>query len=78
MQILLRIARIIDTINEWVGRLTYWLVLGMILIGVWNVGGRYIGKAIGVNLTSNALIELQWYFFDLVFLLGAAYALKHD
>lgn len=32
----------------------------------------------GQNLSSNALIEAQWYLFDLVFLLGAAYALKHN
>ena len=63
MQKLLQIARVIDTINEWVGRLTYWLVLFMVLVGVWNVGGRYIGRLIGQNLTSNALIEIQWYLF---------------
>lgn len=78
MQKLLRIASIIDKTNEWIGRLTYWLVLLMVLVGVWNVVGRYLGKFVGENLTSNALIEVQWYLFDLVFLLGAAYALKHD
>lgn len=75
---LLQIARIIDLVNEWIGRLTYWLVLFMVLVGVWNVIGRYLGKLAGINLTSNALIEIQWYLFDLVFLLGAAYALKYN
>ena len=75
---LLQIARIIDLVNEWIGRLTYWLVLFMVLVGVWNVIGRYLGKFAGINLTSNALIEIQWYLFDLVFLLGAAYALKYN
>ena len=78
MRKLLRISRAIDTLNEWVGRLTYGLVLLMVLVGVWNVFGRYIGKLVGQNLTSNALIEIQWYLFDLVFLLGAAYALKYN
>ncbi len=78
LQKLLQISRIIDTINEWIGRLTYWLVLFMVLVGVWNVVGRYLGRWLGQNLTSNALIEIQWYLFDLVFLLGAAYALKHN
>lgn len=78
MQILLRLARLIDTINEAIGRLTYWLVLLMVGVGVWNVVGRYLGKAISQNLTSNALIEIQWYLFDLVFLLGGAYTLKHN
>jgi TRAP-type mannitol/chloroaromatic compound transport system permease small subunit len=50
----------------------------MVLIGVWNVIGRYVGRFIGQNLTSNGLIEVQWYLFDLVFLLGAAYTLKYD
>ena len=78
MHKLLQISRIIDTINEWIGRLTYWLVLFMVLVGVWNVVGRYLGRWLGQNLTSNALIEIQWYLFDLVFFLGAAYALKHN
>ncbi|HBL11626.1 MAG TPA: C4-dicarboxylate ABC transporter substrate-binding protein [Cyanobacteria bacterium UBA11162] len=78
MQRLLRISRIIDTINEWIGRLTYWLVLLMVAIGVWNVIGRYLGRSVGQNLSSNAFIEGQWYLFDLVFLLGAAYTLRHD
>lgn len=75
---LLKIASIIDTVNKWIGRLTYWLVLFMILVGVWNVIGRYLGRFLGISLTSNGLIEIQWYLFDLVFLLGAAYALQYN
>ncbi len=78
MNKLLQIARAIDLINEWIGRLTYWLVLLMVAVGAWNVLGRYIGRIIGTNLTSNALIEIQWYLFDVVFLFGAAYALKYN
>lgn len=78
MQQLLSISRIIDAFNEWVGRLTYWLVLFMVLVGVWNVIGRYLGRYLGQSLSSNAFIEIQWYLFDLVFLLGAAYTLRHD
>jgi TRAP-type mannitol/chloroaromatic compound transport system permease small subunit len=78
LQKLLRLSSAIDQINEKIGQLALWLVLLMVGVGVWNVIGRYIGKAIGQNLTSNAWIETQWYIFDLVFLLGAAYALKHD
>ncbi len=78
MQILLRLSRIIDNLNELIGRLTYGLVVLMVLVGVWNVIGRYLGRSIGQNLTSNALIEIQWYIFDLVFLLGGAYTLKHN
>ncbi len=78
MNKLLQISRGIDLINEWVGRLTYWLVLLMVTVGAWNVLGRYIGRIVGINLTSNALIEIQWYLFDVVFLFGAAYALKYN
>ena len=78
MNKLLQIARAIDFINEWIGRLAYWLVLLMVAVGVWNVVGRYIGRIVGMNLTSNALIEIQWYLFDVVFLFGAAYALKYN
>ncbi|NEO43415.1 MAG: TRAP transporter small permease subunit [Moorea sp. SIO4A3] len=78
MQQLLRISRVIDSFNERIGRLTYWILPLMILIGVWNVVGRYLGRFIGENLSSNGFIETQWYLFDLVFLLGAAYTLKHN
>lgn len=78
MRKLLQVADAIDLINEWIGRITYWLVLLMVAVGAWNVVGRYLGKIIGINLTSNSLIEIQWYLFDIVFLFGAAYALKYN
>ncbi|MCT7979732.1 TRAP transporter small permease subunit [Laspinema olomoucense] len=78
MDKLLRLSTLIDRLNEYIGRFLNWLVLLMVLVGVWNVIGRFLGRAVGQNLTSNALIETQWYIFDLIFLLGAAYALKHD
>ncbi len=74
----LRLARWLDAIAEWCGKLTGGLVLLMVAIGAWNVIGRYVGRLIGQNLTSNTLLEAQWYLFSLVFLLGASYALKHD
>lgn len=74
MQRLLRIARGIDRFSEWTGRLVYWLVLAMVLVGAYNAVVRYTVPA----LSSNSYIELQWYLFALVFLLGAAYTLKHD
>ncbi|MEL7225141.1 MAG: TRAP transporter small permease subunit [Cyanobacteria bacterium J06576_12] len=78
MRSLLPIAYKIDRFTHAIGKFAYWLVLLMIGVGVWNVLGRYIGNAIGQNLSSNALIETQWYLFDLVFLLGAAYTLQHN
>jgi TRAP-type mannitol/chloroaromatic compound transport system permease small subunit len=78
MNTLLKLSRWIDAVTEGMGRTVYWLVLVMIGIGCWNVGGRYLGQWFGRNFTSNALLEAQWYLFDLVFLLGAAYTLKHN
>ena len=78
MKIAVKIAQIIDGISEWCGKITYGLVILMITLGVWNVVGRYLGKIIGENLTSNSLLELQWYIFDLIFFLGAAYVLKQN
>lgn len=74
----LRLADGIDRMNEWVGRLVYWLTLFMVLIGAYNALVRYLGRFTGVGLSSNTYIELQWYMFSLVFLLGAAYTLRHD
>jgi len=50
----------------------------MVALGTWNVIGRYLGRAVGQSLSSNTLIEGQWYLFDLIFLLGAAYTLQTD
>jgi TRAP-type mannitol/chloroaromatic compound transport system permease small subunit len=78
LQKLLRLSRAIDTFNEKIGQLTLWLVLPMVGIGVWNVIARQISYQFKLNLTSNLLGESQWYIFDLIFLLGAAYTLKHN
>lgn len=78
MQKLLTIASWIDRLNERVGRLACWLTLIMVLIGSYNALARYLGRYLQVNLTSNAFLELQWYLFSAVFLLGAAYTLRHN
>lgn len=78
MQILLKFARVIDRLIEIVGQGTDWLVILTVAVGFYNVAVRYIGRFIGLQLSSNALIELQWYLFSIIFLLGFAYILKHD
>ena len=74
----LRIAPGIDRLNERVGRLVAWLVLAMVLVAAYNAVVRYLGRWLGVTLSSNGYIELQWYLFSLIFLLGGAYTLKHN
>ncbi len=78
MKIALKISQVIDTISHWCGVAGAGIVFVMVILGVWNVIGRYFGKILGQNLSSNSLIELQWYLFDLVFFLGAAYALQNN
>ncbi len=74
----LRWARYIDDLNDWIGRLLYWLTLGMVGVGAFNAIARYLDKYTGLGLSSNLWIEMQWYLFSLVFLLGAAYTLQYD
>ena len=67
---------LVDRVNAWLGKATSWLALIMVLVGAYNAVARYLGRSLGVNLSSNAYIELQWYLFSAVFLLGAAYTLQ--
>ncbi|NCS64562.1 MAG: C4-dicarboxylate ABC transporter [Hydrogenophilales bacterium CG03_land_8_20_14_0_80_62_28] len=73
MVALLRLSRVIDAINERVGRATMWLVLLAALVSAGNALFRY-----SFNMSSNAWLEIQWYLFALIFLLGAGYTLKHN
>jgi TRAP-type mannitol/chloroaromatic compound transport system permease small subunit len=73
-----RIADAIDRLNDRLGRFVCWLTLAMVLIASYNAIARYLGRFIGKNLTSNSLLEAQWYLFSIVFLLGAAYTLKQN
>jgi TRAP-type mannitol/chloroaromatic compound transport system permease small subunit len=74
---LLNFAQIIDRISEIGGNLSGWIVTLTIGVGFYNVVARYIGRLIGIKLASNALIDLQWQLFSLIFLLGFPYILKH-
>lgn len=78
MQSWLRLASWIDRLNDQIGRWVYWLSLIMVLMGAYNALARYIDRFTGWGLSSNTYIELQWYLFSILFLLGAAYTLKHD
>lgn len=71
-----RFVRYFDWLTDRLGRLTAWLVLIMVLIGAYNAVVRYLGRFTGTHLSSNLYLELQWYLFSLIFLLGAGYALK--
>jgi TRAP-type mannitol/chloroaromatic compound transport system permease small subunit len=70
---LLALSRLIDALNERVGRFAMWLVLAAVLLSSGNAVFRY-----GLNMSSNAWLEIQWYLFSGIFLLGAGYTLKHN
>jgi TRAP-type mannitol/chloroaromatic compound transport system permease small subunit len=64
----LSLSRLIDSISTVVGKLTMWLILATTLI---SAGNALVRKAF--NQSSNGLLEIQWYLFAAVFLLGAGY-----
>jgi TRAP-type mannitol/chloroaromatic compound transport system permease small subunit len=66
-------SRLIDTVNERVGRAACWLVLVAVLVSAGNATVRY-----AFNASSNAWLEIQWYLFSAVFLLCAGYTLLHN
>jgi TRAP-type mannitol/chloroaromatic compound transport system permease small subunit len=70
---LLRLSRAIDTVNLAFGRFADWLVLAVIIVGAGTAGLRYL-----FNYGSNALLEIQWYFFGAIVLLGAAATLYRN
>ena len=68
----------LDKISTGFGNLSSLLVFLLVLVGAWNVLGRYLGRFIGTNLSSNTLLEVQWQLFATIFLLGAADTLQRD
>ena len=78
MKSLLVVSRIIDRFIGWIEVLCLFLVSALVLLGVYNVIARYIGRYIGVNLASNTLIEGQWYLFSVVFLLGFSVIMRRN
>lgn len=78
MQRLLRLSRGIDRISLEIGHVLGWVVVALVLLGLVNVVGRYLGAHLGMQLGSNLLLEAQTYGFNLIFLLGGCYVLLRD
>lgn len=70
MQALLRLSRGIDGLNAWVGKYVIWLILAATVISGVNAVVRKV-----LHTSSNAFLEVQWYFFAASFLLAAGYTL---
>ncbi len=78
MNSLRRLSQLIDRLNDRIGATIQWLALVLVVVGAANALLRYGTRYTGWSLSSNAYLDLQWYIFSLIFLLGAAYGLNHD
>lgn len=73
MHLLLRFSKLIDSFNERVGKIAAWFGLAAVLVSAVSATLRY-----SLNVGSNAWLELQWYFYSVMFMLVAAWALKRN
>jgi len=71
MDALLALARRIDSLNDRFGKLAAWAVLLSCFISAANAVVRY-----GLDYSSNAFLEIQWYLFAACVMLGAAQVLR--
>lgn len=71
MTALLKLSTVIDAISEFLGKLSGYLVLICCLVSAINALVRYI-----FNYSSNGWLEIQWYMFGFIVLIGASYTLR--
>ena len=71
MRYLIGLSRVIDWLNDRLGRIANWLVLAACLISAANAMSRY-----AFDISSNAYLEIQWYLFAAIVMLGASYTLR--
>ncbi|MEY3518708.1 MAG: hypothetical protein RLZ89_1568 [Pseudomonadota bacterium] len=63
----------VDRFNTWLNKYVIWLILAATLVSAINALVRKI-----FNTSSNAFLEIQWYFFAASFLLAAGYTLLNN
>lgn len=73
MKPFLALSRLIDEVNRHISKIACWLVLISCLVSAGNALVRY-----GINQSSNAWLEIQWYMFAAMFMLGASYTLARN
>lgn len=73
MNALLKLSRHVDALTVRIGKSAIWLVLVVVLVSAGNAVMRYT-----VNYSSNALLEIQWYLFCLIFLSCSGYTLLRN
>jgi TRAP-type mannitol/chloroaromatic compound transport system permease small subunit len=73
MKSLLKFSLLIDAINRRLGYLANWMILIACVISAGNAMIRY-----AFDMSSNAWLEIQWYLFAGVVMLGASYTLQRN
>jgi TRAP-type mannitol/chloroaromatic compound transport system permease small subunit len=68
-----RVSNALDTFVRWIGRMTAWLWVLLVLVIVLQVVLRY-----AFNMGSIQLEELQWHIYAVGFILGLSYCLVED
>ena len=68
-----KISFFIDSLIKMVGKVSAIFVVALILIIVYDALNRYLFSSGSILLQ-----EIEWHLFDLIFLFGISYALKHD
>ena len=71
MGALLKLSQAIDWLNDRLGTVANWMVLAACLISAANAMSRY-----AFDLSSNAWLEIQWYLFAAIVMLGASHTLR--
>lgn len=65
--------RFIDYICDKIGYLTAWFTTIIVVVVCYDVFSRYL-----LYKSSVAVQEIEWHLFAIIFLVGAAFTLKHD
>lgn len=73
MHALLKFSKAVDWLNTQVGKYAIWLILAATVVSGVNAVIRKL-----FNMSSNAYLEVQWYFFAASFLLAAGYTLLNN
>ena len=73
MDLLLRLSRLIDGINDRFGAIAKYAVIASCFISAGNAIIRY-----AISNSSNAWLEIQWYLFAAVFMLGVGYVMLRN
>ena len=71
MEMMLRLSKLIDGLNDRFAEIAKWAVLASCVISASNAVVRYLA-----NYSSNAWLEIQWYMFAACVMLGAAQVLR--